>query len=175
MSEVRTPLRASAPADSAARGLSDERVEEIVSRFHDAYDARDIDTLVELFAESGDWRLAPGTFTGKAAIRRMLEWDARLSPSSSCRESGVGVIVHGKVAVSERVIEQAYDGIPCTFPAVTVFELNGLGKIEHVRSYYEKLSILRQFASRYPGVKGWFFRTIVNFMVAQSDKGLETS
>jgi ketosteroid isomerase-like protein len=150
-------------------------VEEVVSRFHDAYDARDIDTLAELFAENGDWRLAPGTFTGKAAIRRLLEWDARLSPSASCQESGVGVIVHGNVAVSERVIEQAFEGIPCTYPAVTVFELNGAGKIEHARSYYERLSILRQVASRYPGVKGWFFRKIINFIVAQSDKGLETS
>ena len=175
MSEVRTTLRASAPADSASHGLSEQTVKEIVSRFQIAYDARDIDTLVELFAENGDWRLAPGMFTGRAAIRRMLEWDARLSPSSSCRESGVGVIVHGNVAVSERVIEQSYEGIPCTYPAVTVFELNEAGKIEHLRSYYEKLSILRQFASRYPGVKGWFFRKIIEFVVAQSDKGLETS
>lgn len=175
MSEARTTLRASAPADSASLGLSDQMVVEIVSRFHDAYDARDIDTLVELFAENGDWRLEPGTFTGKTAIRHLLEWDARLSPSASCHESGVGVIVRGNVAVSERVIEQAFEGIQCTYPAVTVFELNETGKIQHARSYYEKLSILRQVASRYPGIKGWFFRRIINFMVAQSDKGLERS
>ena len=109
MSQVRTTLRASVPADSGALGLSEQTVKEIVSRFHNAYDARDIDTLVELFAENGDWQLGPGTFTGKAAIRRLLEWDARLSPSARCNESGVGVIVYGNVAVSERVIEETFE------------------------------------------------------------------
>lgn len=175
MSEVPTTLRASAQAGSPALGLSDQMVEEIVSRFHAAYDARDIDTLVELFTETGDWRLAPGTFTGKAGIRHLLEWDAHLSPTASCRTSGVGIIVHGNVAVSERLIEQVFEGIPCTYPAVTVFELNGAGKIEHARSYYERLSILRQVASKYRGVKGWLFRKIINYIVAQTDKGLQTS
>jgi hypothetical protein len=148
-------------------------VQEVVSRFEAAYAARDVDTIVDLFAENGDVRMAPGTFTGKAAIRRVFEWDVRVSPRTSSRKSGVGMIVHGNVAVSECVLEQAYEGIPCTFPAVTVFELNEAGKIEHVRAYYEKLSIIQQVASRYPGLKGWFFRRIVSLVAGQVDKGLE--
>jgi ketosteroid isomerase-like protein len=175
MSEVQTAPRAAGQPGPPAVGVSDQTVEEIVSRFHAAYDARDIDTLVELFAETGDWRLAPGTFTGKAAIRHLLEWDARLSPTASCRTSGVGIIVHGNVAVSERLIEQVFEGIPSTYPAVTVFELNEAGKIEHARSYYERLSILRHVASKYPGVKRWLFRKIINYIVAQTDKGLQIS
>jgi hypothetical protein len=56
-----------------------------------------------------------------------------------------------------------------------VFELNETGKIEHARSYYERLSILRHVASKYPGYKGWLFRKIINYIVAQTDKGLQIS
>jgi hypothetical protein len=150
-------------------------VADVVGRFRDAYDARNVDAVVDLFAEHGDWRLGPGTFAGKAAIRRAMEWDVRLSPTSSCRQSGIGTVVHGKVAVNERVVEQTFEGIRFTCPILTVFELNEVGEIEHARSYYDKLPILRQVASKYPGVKGWFFRRIINLMVAQSEKGLERS
>jgi hypothetical protein len=30
-------------------------------------------------------------------------------------------------------------------------------------------------ASQYPGVKGWFFRRIINLMVAQGEKGQTAS
>jgi ketosteroid isomerase-like protein len=47
-------------------------VREIAVRFADAYDARDVDAVVDLFAENGDWTLGPGTCAGKTAIRRVL-------------------------------------------------------------------------------------------------------
>ncbi len=36
------------------------------------------------------WVLAPDAFTGKDEVRRFLEWDVRLSPTTGggCRESG---------------------------------------------------------------------------------------
>jgi hypothetical protein len=147
-------------------------VADIVARLRGAYDGRNVDAVVALFAEHGDWRLGPGTFTGKTAIRRVVEWDVRQSPTSHSRESGIGTIVHGNVAVSERVIEQTFEGIQYTCPTVTVLELNEAGEIEHARSYYDKLPILQQVASKYPGIKGWFFRRIVNLIVGEGEKDL---
>lgn len=162
------------PVDPAsATALAEGAVRDVVARFRDAYNARNVDAVLNLFAEQADWTLGPGTFTGKAAIRRVMEWDARLSPTASSRESGIGTVVHGNVAVDERVIEQTIEGIRFTCPTVTVLELNRAGEIEHARSYYDKLSILQQVSSDYPGVKGWVFRRIINVMVAQGEKGLE--
>lgn len=53
-----------------------------------------------------------------------------------------------------------------------MLELNEACKIDHARSYYDKLSILEKVAREYPGVKGWFFRKIVNLVVAEGEKGL---
>jgi hypothetical protein len=86
MSDVQTTPVDPAHADTAARGLSERTVEETVSSFERAYSTRDIDGFVELFAENGDWRLGPGTFTGKSAIRRVFEWDVQMSPSTRSHE-----------------------------------------------------------------------------------------
>lgn len=153
--------------------LSESAVAQVATRFREAYDARNVDAVVALFAERGDWTLGPGTFSGKAAIRRVLEWDVRLSPNASSHDFGIGTLIRGNVAIHERRVEQSVEGISYTCPTVTVLELNEAGEIGHARSYYDKLPILRQVASRYPGIKGWFFRRIVNLIVAQSEAGLE--
>ena len=172
------PIRLSAPTPTnlaSPRALAEGAVADVVARFREAYDARNVDAVVDLFAENGDWRLGPGIFAGKAAIRRVLDWDVRLSPTSRSHASGMGTIVRGNVAIEERTLEQTFEGIPFMVPAITVFELNEAGKIEHARSYYDKLPIFRQVASKYPGIKGWFFRRIIAIMVGQGEKGLERS
>ena len=162
------------PADTTTRGdAAEATVEQIVSRFGEAYDARDIDAVVELFSEDGDWRVGPGTFTGKDAVRRLLEWDVGLSPTLTSQEEGVGIVAKGNVVFREHRIEQTAEGIPVSYPILSVFEVNEAGKIRHVRSYYDKLGIMHDVASKYPGVKGWFFRKMVNMLVAQGEKGLK--
>jgi len=41
-----------------------------------------------------------------------------------------------------------------------------------VRSYYDKLGLEQRVAAKAPGMKGWAFRKLINFMVAQGQKGL---
>jgi len=172
-----TPVEPTSLATDPAtpKSLSEGAVANVAARFRESYDARNVDAVVDLFAEHGDWTLGPGMFSGKSAIRRVLEWDVRLSPTSSSRGAGIGTVVHGNVAVEERVLEQAYEGIRFTLPIITVLELNEAGEIAHARSYYDKLPIFRQVASEYPGVKGWFLRRIVNLLTALGEKGLERS
>ena len=157
----------------AGGGLSEAAVEELVSRFAAAYSARDVDAVVGLFAEDGDWRVGPGTFAGKDAVRRLFEWDVSLSPSLTSKEEGVGIVVKGNVAVRECRIAQTAEGIPVDYPVLTVFEVNEDGKLQHVRSYYDKLGLMHDIAQKYPGIKGWFFKKNVNMLVAQGEKGLK--
>jgi len=127
----------------------------------------------QLFAEDGDWRVGPGTFTGKDGVRRLFEWDVSLSPTLTSQEEGVGIVAKGTVGFRAHRVEQTAEGIPISYPCLSVFEVNEAGKIQHVRSYYDKLGIMHNIASKYPGVKGWFFRKMVNTLVAQGEKGLK--
>jgi hypothetical protein len=41
-----------------------------------------------------------------------------------------------------------------------------------IRSYYDKLGLEQRVAAKTPGIKGWVFRKLINFMAAQGQKGL---
>lgn len=160
--------------DSRARrdaGQSDPgaRLEE----YRDAYLARDVDRMIELFADDAELTWAVGTFRGKDAIRKVLEWDVRLSPTASVRDAGCGVMVSGRTVVWERVVSLTAEGIPYEHPAVTVFELDDEGRIRRLRSYYDKLAVLDRVASRYPGLRGRVFRRVTGYLVALGSKGLD--
>lgn len=149
---------------------------DLVSRtkeFEDAYVARDVDRLLALFADDAELTWAPGTFRGKDEIRKALEWDVRLSPTASVRDVGCGMVVSGQTVVWERVVSSTAEGIPYEEPAVTVYQFDGEGRIVRLRSYYDKLALMHQVASRYPGVKGWVFRKVTGYLVALGSKGLD--
>ena len=55
--------------------------------------------------------------------------------------------------------------------AVTVFEFSG-DKIQHVRLFYDKLSIIKQVTMQYTGVTGWFAKRLINYIVGRGEKGL---
>jgi ketosteroid isomerase-like protein len=77
-------------------GIDSERVvRDVLERFRDAYDRRDVDGAVELFADDAVLVFAPRTFNGKDEIRHGLEWDAKLSPTSRTRLSGIEVLAKG--------------------------------------------------------------------------------
>jgi hypothetical protein len=131
--------------------------------------------MLALFADSGEFTAAPGTFRGKAEVRRFLEWDASLSPTTIVRDSGVGVVVAGHTAVWERVISLTYKNVPyqeCSV-AIVAFEEDGL--ITAFRSYYDKLAVLDQITSKLPGPYGWVMKKIVGYLVAAGSKGLATT
>lgn len=119
--------------------------------------------------------LAPGTFRGGDVIRKVLEWDARLSPAAKVRSVGAGVVVSGRTVVSERAISLTYEGIPYEEEALTVYELDEDGAIRRMRSYYDELALEHQIALRMPGVKGWLFKQMTGFLVSSGAKGLDAT
>lgn len=171
-----TPVSHRAPELPDASGdVQESVVAGKVEDYRDAYQARDVDRMLALFADDAELTAAPGTFRGKEAIRRFFEWDVRLSPTASVRRTGIGVLVAGQTAVTESVISETAEGIPYEVPSVAVFEFDGDNRIRRLRSYYDKLAIMDQVASGYPGLKGRFFRKQIGYLVALGTRGLDTS
>jgi ketosteroid isomerase-like protein len=163
----------SAPVSEPARHESQLR--RTVEDYRSAYQARDVEGMLALFTDDAELTVAPGTFRGKDAIRNLLDWDARLSPTATVRDAGVGVLVCGQTVVWEHVVSLTYESIPYEEEATKVFEFDDGGKIRRLRSYYDKLAIMDQIASRYPGVQGRIFRKLTGYLVAQGSKGLDAS
>lgn len=146
---------------------------DVIERFRDAYDRRDVDRALELFADDAVLVFAPRAFTGRDDIRHALEWDARLSPTSGTRPAGIEVLAAGHVGVVESVVRQTAGGVGYECPVVSIFELGDDGRIKRLSSYYDRLGILRQVAGASPGIKGRALRTVVDALTAQAEKGLE--
>jgi hypothetical protein len=96
----------------------------------------------------------------------------RAIPKATYRLTGIGVLTAGKVAVRETVVEEVWEGIDFDEPAVAVIEFNDDREIQRMRSYYDKLGTMQQITAKYPGIKGWVFRKLISFVVAQGQKGL---
>ncbi len=145
----------------------------VVDDYRAAYEARDVERLLALFADDAEIVLAPGTFCGKAAIRAVLEWDAQVSAVATVRDHGSGVQVVGRAISWERVVSLAHEGIPFEERGVAIVELDEQGLIRSFRSYYDKLAVLDQIAGALPGIQGRVLRRLTGYLVALGRKGLE--
>ena len=151
---------------------------ELIRRAEDyraSYQDRDIHGMLALFAEDAVFIWAQGTFRGKAAIRQVLEQDVGASPTAVVRDTGLGMVVVGRSVVWERQASLTVKGVPIREDAVTILEFDDAGMIRQFRSYYDKLGMMNQIASGLPGIYGWFARKVVGSVVAQANKGLDTS
>jgi ketosteroid isomerase-like protein len=147
------------------------RAEEFRSASHD----RDVERMLALFADDAEATMAPGTFRGKAAIRRLFEWEARMSPAVERKDTGLGMVVVGRSVVWEYQASETAKGVPYTTDAVAILEFDDTGLIRRYRAYYDKLAVMEKVASGMSGISGWVARALVGFLVAQGRKGLDTS
>ena len=151
--------------------MSETKIKSIVRAFWDAFDARDVEKMLTFFAEDAVWVSPVGTFKGKEGLRHVLTWDTQIMPTSKSRSSGIGIMVKGNKAVSEGISEGDYEGKKFEEPGITVFEFSN-DKIQHIRLFYNKLSMVKQVAMQYTGIVGWFAKRIVNYIVKSGEKGL---
>ena len=140
-----------------------------------AFAARDVAGALEFFADDAEMIEPPGRFAGKDAIRTLLEWDVRLSPVANASPSGVGVLTHEGIVVEEEVVEQTFEGRRYSYPLVRVFEINDDGRIQRLRVYFDRLSMLQRIATQTPGIQGRLFKALINYVVGQSEKGLSAT
>lgn len=172
MADVATSVGASEVVAHIEPDTPPTDVAAVIEEFGAAYEARDLERMLELFADDAELTAAVGTFRGKAQIRAFLAWDAKLSPTATCRDTGSGVIVSGRTAAVERIVALTYEGIPYEQPSVAIVDVDEQGRIVRYRSYYDKLALMEQIAARYPGIKGRLYRRSIGYLVAQGGKGL---
>ncbi len=157
---------------------TDELRNELTQRVEDyrtAYQDRDLERMLGMFADDAVMIWAQGTFQGKAAIRQVLEQDVGECSVAAVRDTGLGMVVVGRSVVWERQVSLTVKGVPVREDAVTILEFNDAGLIRQFRSYYDKLGMMNQIASGLPGLYGWFARKVVGSVVAQANKGLDMS
>ena len=151
--------------------MSEERIESIVRGFGEAFVKRDMEKMLSFFAEDAVWVSPVGTFKGKEEIRRVLTWDTKVSPTMWSKPSGIGIIVKENKAVAEDLSGGLFEGKKYEMLNVTVFEISG-DKIQHIRVFYDKLSITKQVTMQYKGITGWFAKRLINYIVGRAEKGL---
>lgn len=95
-------------------------IKDLVEEFDRAMEKRDVQAALEFFADDAKWTVPPGTFSGKDSIRRVMEWEMRLP--MTYRQTGIGVLAAGNVAVREAVVEEAWEGINFDCPLLTVMD-----------------------------------------------------
>ena len=163
---------------SSMKTTDELRHEQLTRRAEDyrtAYQDRDVERMLAMFADDAVMFWSQGTFRGKAAIRQVLEQDVRECSTAVVRDTGLGMLVAGRSVVWERQISLTVQGVPVREDAVTILEFDDAGLIRQFRSYYDKLGMMNQIASGLPGIYGWFARKVVGSIVAQANKGLDTS
>jgi ketosteroid isomerase-like protein len=151
--------------------VSEEKIEGIVRGFGEAFEKRDVEKMLSFFAEDAVWVSPVGTFKGKEGLRRVLTWDTQVSPTAKSTRSGIGIIVKGNKAVSEALGEGLVEGKKYESLGITVFEFSDY-KIQHIRLFYDKMSIIKQVTMQYKGVTGWFAKRLINYIVGRGEKGL---
>ena len=157
--------------DELHQGELAQRAEE----FRSASQDRDVERMLALFADDAQVTMAPGTFRGKAAIRKFFEWETRMAPVATSKDAGLGMAVVGRSVVWECQVSETVQGVPYTTDAVRILDFDDAGLIRRYRSYYDKLDVMEKIASGMSGVYGWVARALIGFLVAQGKKGLDTS
>jgi hypothetical protein len=76
--------------------------------------------MLALFANDAEVTMAPGTFRGKAAIRKFFEWEMRMAPVATSNDTGLGMVLVGRSVVWECQISAMVQGVSHTTDAVRI-------------------------------------------------------
>ena len=106
-----------------------------------------------------------GTFRGKEEVRRSSEALSQQVKNMKVTETGNGIIVEGNKAFFEHIISGVVQGNRFEVLAFCAYEFSG-DKIKEVRTAFDRLLMAKQV------VTGWPARSLVNFIVKQTEKGM---
>ena len=141
-------------------------IKSIIRNMLEAYNKKDLTSMLSLFADDATYIRSEGTFRGKEEIKRYYTWSYSNYSEVSLTEKGI--IVEGERAVLEWVLEGTSvrgGGKKAQLQGLDLFEFKN-GKVQEVHIYQDRLLIAKQLAS------GWFEKTIINAVVNRMEKGL---
>ena len=142
------------------------RIKSIIRNILEAYNKKDLTSMLSFFADDATYIRSEGTFRGKEEIKRYYTWS--YSNYSEVTLTEKGIIVEGDRAVLEWVLEGTSvrgGGKKAQLQGLDLFEFKN-GKVQEVHIYQDRLLIAKQLAS------GWFEKTIINAVVNRMEKGL---
>jgi predicted ester cyclase len=145
--------------------MSEENIENAMHNFMAAIVERDVEKSLSFFAEDAAYVTPEGTFKGKEELRRYLTWVIQDIPDLTAIDTGIGIIVKGNKAVYEHTLAGTINGVKCRWLSICTYEFSE-GKIQRLRSVYDRLSIGKQVA------QGWFAKRVLNSFIKRAEKGL---
>ncbi len=140
-------------------------IKSIIRNMLQAYNKKDLTSLLSFFADDATYIRSEGTFRGKEEINRYYTWSYSNYSEVSLIEKGI--IVEGDRAVLEWALEgtSVRGGKKAHFQGMDLFEFKN-EKVLEVHIYQDRVQVAKQLAS------GWFEKTIVNGLVKRMEKGL---
>jgi ketosteroid isomerase-like protein len=146
--------------------MTEEERKNTVRGFLMAYEERDLERALAFLVEDASWTTPAGTYRGKDALRRYLTWEFDMVPSLTVTETGAGLMVQGNQVLIEHTLAGTIRGEPCEWLGMCAYDFRE-GKIQEVRTVYDRLSLLKQSAT------GWLESKIVNAVASQAESGLQ--
>ena len=125
----------------------------------------DVEKALSFCAEDATWVAPEATFQGKEELKRYATWMTGTVLDSSFTEAGIGILVRGEQASFEHTFAGTFEGEKIEWLAMCAYEFSQ-GKIQHMRTVYDRLSILEQAA------KGWLEETVISSLVKRAERGL---
>jgi ketosteroid isomerase-like protein len=146
--------------------MTEEKRKNLVREFLAAFEARDLEKVLSFLAQDATWTTPAGTYRGRGALKRYLAWEFEMVPSLTIAETGVGLMVQGNQALIEHTLAGPVRGEPCEWLGMCAYEFED-GKIQALRTVYDRLSLLQQSAT------GWLESKVVDLVASQAESGVE--
>ncbi|NVM47047.1 MAG: nuclear transport factor 2 family protein, partial [Candidatus Lokiarchaeota archaeon] len=118
--------------------MSKEELIDMMQKFKDAYNKKDLEKTLSFFAEDAVFINPNGEFKGKEKIRNYFKWVFEINSDQKIIESGVKIIAEEDKAVYEHILEGIVEGMKYQILALCIYESKG-DKFQHVRSTYDRL------------------------------------
>jgi len=141
-------------------------IKSIILNILEAYNKKDLTSLLSFFADDAAYIRSEGTFRGKEEIKRYYTWSYSNYSEVSLTETAL--IVEGDRAVLEWALEGTSvrgGGKKAQLQGLDIFEFKN-GKVQEVHIYQDRLLVAKQLVS------GWFEKKIINGVVNRMEKGL---
>ena len=144
---------------------AEEIVESVARDFLKALEARHIEQVLACFTEDCVWISPEGTFTGKASIKKYLEWQFSQASEMKIKECGNGIVVMGNRAFIEHSIAFRRNGEYIEYVVLCALEMKD-EQVHRIRTVYDRLSLEQKLA------KGRISKWAINHTMKQAERKL---
>ena len=145
--------------------MSEEQIKTAVRNFLKSLEEGDVAKSLSFLTQDVVWVSPHGRFKGSAELQKYLTWMKETCKDFKITETGVGILVHGNIAIVEHTLAATTNSKRWEAPSVCIYELKD-AKIQSMKSFFDVLSQAKQVVGG--GIPKW----MVNTVIKASVKGL---